>query len=367
MTLRSLRGIGCLALLAIGCAKPPPVKVEPPPAPVVTAVAQTRTVPVQVRGIGTVKAVSTVSIRPRVAGEITEVHFKEGDTVTRGQKLFTIDPRPYEAAVAQADATLTKDRAVLAGAEIDLQRLMRTGTGIAAAELDTARTAVAIARATIVADEAALNSAKIQAGYTTISSPLDGRTGSLLVTRGNLVSVNDVVPLVVVNQLTPIDAAFAIPEQQLPAVTAALAKGPLKVEAVVHGSDVRALGTLAFIDNAVDTTTGTVQLKGRFENADLKLWPGLFVDVVLTIADRPNSVVVPAAAVQSGQKGQYVYVVSADNKATVQPVTVLFDVEGNAVIETGLKGGETVVVEGQLRLAPGVKVNAKPTTPGTAR
>ncbi len=358
--------------LVVGCTKPPPPRSEPPPAPVTVAAAAKKTVPVRVRTIGSVKALATVAVRPRVGGELTGVFFKEGDVVKKDQKLFTIDPRPYEAAIKQAEANRAKDVAVLAGAELDLRRAAQaksTGAG-SPTEYDAAFTAVASAKAAIEADDAAVNTAKVQLAYTTITSPLDGRVGELLVTQGNLVDANGVTPLVVINQIHPISVAFTLPEQQLPAVVEASAKGPLRVEADVRGGGPRVVGKLAFIDNAADPLTGTVQFKATFDNAADRLVPGLFVEVTLTLGDRPDSVVVPTAAVQSGQKGQYVYLVTAAQKAEVRPVTVAFDTAGGeAVIASGLGGGETVVTEGQLRLAPGVRVTTKGgtgPTPGAA-
>jgi multidrug efflux system membrane fusion protein len=323
-------------------------------------VAAVKTVPVQARVIGTVKAVSTVSVRPQVGGQLTEVHFKEGDYVKKGQKLFTIDPRPYEVAVKEAKANLAKSEALLVGAERILARVVRlSGAAVSAEEIDAARTAAASARAVVAADAAALNSAQLQANYTTITSPLDGRTGGLLVTAGNLVGANDANPLVVVKQVSPINVTFALPERQLPAVTTARRERPLKVEAFLRNGEPPVAGVLAFIDNAVDPGTGTVQLKAEFKNEDHKLWPGQFVDVVLTIRERPGSVVVPAAAVQSGQQGAYVFVVTPEKTAEMRRVTVGFEVGGEAVIASGLDGGETVVLAGQLRLARGVRVTVK--------
>lgn len=345
-------------LVALGCAKPPAAPPPTPPAPVVVTTAVKKTVPIQARAIGSVRVIATVHVRPRVNGELTGVHFTEGDFVKKGQKLFTIDPRPYDAMVKQAEATLAKDKASLFGAELDLKRFEKTGS-VAAAELDAARTAVAAGKAAVAADEAALNSARIQAGFTTIYSPLDGRTGSLLVTGGNLVSATDANPLVVINQISPITVAFSLPEQQLPTVAAAQReRGPLTVEADLRGGGSPVVGRLAFLDNAVDPTTGTVQLKAEFENEDHALWPGQFVDVLLTVGQRPGAVVVPTAVVQSGPKGQYVYAVK-DGAAELRPVTVAFETGGEAVLDSGLTGDETVVLEGHLRLAPGAKVEVK--------
>jgi multidrug efflux system membrane fusion protein len=344
----------------LGCSRPKPPTPEPLPAPVTVTAAYHRTVPVQIRVIGKVKAISTVSIRPQVEGRLTRVHFKQGDYVKKRQKLFSIDPRSYQAAVRQAEANVAKSKALLLNAEQYFARVGRlSGIAVTPEEVDAARAAEASARATLAADEAILDSTRLQESYTTITSPLEGRTGELLVTAGNLVAANDANPLVVVNQISPIHVAFALPEQQFPEVAAAHHKKPLKVEVFVHEDEPPVAGELMFIDNAVDNVTGTVQLKAEFKNANRKLWPGQFVDVVLTIREQPGSVVVPAAAVQSGQQGEYVFVVTTEKKAELRPVTVAFESDGEAVIASGLGGGETVVVEGQLRLAPGTRVEAK--------
>jgi multidrug efflux system membrane fusion protein len=353
----------------LGCTKPQTSRGDPPPAPVMVATAGKKTVPIRVRTIGSVKTLATVAIRPRVGGQLTEVFFKEGDYVTVNQKLFTIDPRPYDAAVKQLEANVSKSTALLKGAELNLKRAEKaksSGVG-AATEYDAALTTVASAEAAVEAEQAALNSAILQASFTTITSPLDGRVGELLVNVGNLVEANGTSPLVVINQISPITVTFSLPEQQLPVVIAAHKRGPLKVEVDLRGGGPLATGELAFIDNTADPQTGTVQFKAKFDNEDQKLWPGLFVDVVLTLGNRPDSVVIPSAALQWGQKGQYVYIVTPDKKAELKPVTVAFEADGEAVIASGLTGGESVVVEGQLRLAPGVTVDPKPSTnrPGT--
>jgi multidrug efflux system membrane fusion protein len=368
-SLRAAAGIGMAVIpgiLLLGCEKPPAARPEPPPAPVTVTTAAKKTVPIQLRAIGSVKTIATVSVRARVEGELTKVHFKEGDFIEAGKELFTIDPRPYEAAVKLAEANLKKNEATLDGADRELKRLRMGGAGgvVSPAELDAAETAVATATAAVAADKASINSAKIQAAFTTITAPISGRAGGLLVTKGNLISANDVHPLVVINQLSPIHVTFAVPEQQLPVITAAWRKGPIRVEADMRGGGPLAAGELAFIDNAVDPGTGTIQLKAEFKNENQALWPGLFVDVTVTLGSRPNSVVIPSAAVQTGQQGQYVYVVNAEKKAELRPVTLVFETDQMAVIESGLEGGETVVVEGQLRLAPGTKVNPRPFTPG---
>ncbi|HVL16206.1 MAG TPA: efflux RND transporter periplasmic adaptor subunit [Gemmata sp.] len=354
----------CAAVLA-GCAKPPVAKRDTPPAPVTVATVATKTVPVRVRAIGTVKTAASVAIRPRVGGELTGVFFDEGNIVKADQKLFTIDPRPYKAASEQARANKAKSLTLLKGAELNLKRAedaKASGVG-APTEYDAALTAVASAKATVEADQAAIDAAELQVAFTTIRSPIHGRAGELLVNRGNLVDANGVSPLVVINQVSPIHVTFTLPEQQLPVVLAARRRGPLKVEADPRTGGPPATGVLEFVDNAADPLTGTVAFKAVFKNADERLWPGVFVDVILTLGERPDSPVVPSAALQAGQNGQYVYVVTAEGKAEMRPVTVAFEADGEEVIASGLRGGELVVVEGQLRLAPGARVDAKPYRP----
>jgi membrane fusion protein, multidrug efflux system len=361
---RSIPPLAFVTLSVVGCNRQPPARPEPPPVPVMVAKATVKTVPIQARVIGNVRAVSTVSIRAQVGGQLNAVHFKEGDYVKKDQKLFTIDPMRYQAQVRQAKANLAKSKAILVGAEQILNRLMRLSKiAVSVEEIDTARAAEGSARATVAADEAAVHSAELQESYATIASPLDGRTGNLLVTAGNLVTANDPNPLVVVNQVSPIYVSFALPEQRLPAVAAARRERPLRVQAYLRDGEPPVEGVLAFIDNAVDATTGTVELKAEFKNEDRKLWPGQFVDVVLTIRDRPASVVVPEGAIQSGQRGAYVYVVTPEKTVENQAVTVAFETEREAVVASGLAGGETVVVEGQLRLAPQSRVEIKEADP----
>jgi multidrug efflux system membrane fusion protein len=330
--------------------------------------ARTKTIPIQVRAIGTVRVIATVNVRPQVSGELKAVHFTEGEDVRKGDELFTLDRRPYDAAVKQAQAALAKSKAVLAGARLDLERVERINAGGAAAraELEAAQTALASAEATVTAEEAAVHSAQLQADFTTITAPIDGRTGGLLVTIGNIVTVNDPMPLVVINQISPIYVAFALPETDLQRVVEAQSRQPLKVTAIPRGGGDPVDGELAFVDNAVDPTTGTVQLRGRFANTNRKLWPGQFVDVVLTVAERPQSVVVPTPVVQTGPRGEYVYVVTAQKTAEMRPVTVAFEHEGEAVIATGLTAGETVILEGHLRVAPGARIEIKPPLAGPA-
>ncbi|MCS6865865.1 MAG: efflux RND transporter periplasmic adaptor subunit [Gemmataceae bacterium] len=350
-----------LVLALFGCEKPPAAKVDPPPAPVVVATAHKKTVPIHLHAIGSVKTLASVAIRPRVSGELTGVFFHEGDFVTQNQKLFTIDPRPYEAAVQQAEANLAKSLTILKGAELDMERAeqARKSGVVAGIDYDAAVTALANAKATVDADRVAVNTAKLQAGFTTITSPISGQVGELLVSRGNLVDANSPSPLAVIHQISPITVAFSLPEEHLWAIRQARQQGPVKVTAGPRGATAPASGELTFIDNTADPLTGTVQFKATFPNTDQKLWPGLFVDVVVHLGQRPESVVIPSVALQTGQRGSYVYLVTPEHKAEVRMVSVAFEDNGEAVIATGLTGGETVVVEGQLRLAAGVKVAVK--------
>jgi multidrug efflux system membrane fusion protein len=356
--------LACLSTPFFGCTKPIPPPAPPSAAPVTVAKAQVKSVPVQIRAIGTAKVFATVAVRPRVGGELTAVHFKEGEYVKAGDKLFTIDPRPYQTAMEQAKAQLDRDLALLKGAELVLDRSRKlSGTAaITADELDKLRTDVASAAATVAADRAALRTAELQLSFTTIVAPIDGRAGNLLVTPGNLLTANEPSPLVVIHQISPMAISFAVPEQHLSTIAEQFRQksGKLPVVAVPRDALPAVSGELTFIDNTVDPTTGTVQLKATFANADRRLWPGQYVDVVLTLSERPKSVVVPASAVQDGQDGAFVFIVGKDDKAEMRSVEVEFvTAAGEAVIAHGLGGGETVVTDGHLRVAPGGKVAIK--------
>jgi multidrug efflux system membrane fusion protein len=355
----------CLASIA-GCTRPVPPAPPASPPPVTVATARVQTVPVQLRAIGTVRVFATVAVRPRLNGELTEVHFREGQDVKKGDRLFTIDPRPYRTALEQAKAQLERDQALLRGAELVLERgrqLART-SAIAAELLDRNYTDVASARATVAADQAAVKSAELQLEFTTINAPIDGRTGNVLVTVGNLVSTSEPNPLVVINQISPISVSFSVPEQYLAEIEANRRKhdGTLPVDASLRGGSAPLHGKLTFIDNTANTTTGTVQLKATFPNEDRRLWPGQFVEVIMTLGERRDSVTVPSAAVQEGQDGSFVFVLRPDSTAALQFVDTAFvTTEGEAVITKGLSGGETVITDGHLRVAPGSKVAVQAT------
>ncbi len=351
-------------LLAAACTREKTVHsaapAEPAAVPVTVAQVIRKTVPVEVRAIGNVQPYHTVQVKSEVAGQLFQVAFQEGQDVRKGDLLFKIDPRPFEAVLKQAEANLARDQAQAANAEADARRyeaLFKQGI-IARQQYDQVRTNADALRSTVAADEAAIENARVQLEYTTINSPLDGRTGNLLVHEGNLVKAND-VPLVVINQIQPIFVSFAVPQQFLPDIKRFMAQRTLKVQAVPKEAGSPVSGDLKFVDNAIDVTTGTIQLKGTFANERRSLWPGQFVDVVLGLSSQPNALLVPTEAVQTGQKGTYVYVVKSDATVEARPVNVDRVMNGQSVIGSGLQAGETVVTDGQLRLTPGVKVRVR--------
>jgi multidrug efflux system membrane fusion protein len=297
-----------------------------------------------------------------VGGILAQVHFREGHDVKEGDVLFTLDRGPLEAELRQAQANLARSQAQLNNARKDAQRyaeLARQGF-VSQQQADQAEAAAAALEATARADQAAVDNARIQLGYATIRAPISGRAGALLLHEGDLVKVSD-TPMVVINRIRPIDVAFALPERELPEIRARSAEGSLHVTAQAPQTG-RTLGEgqVTFIDNRVDQVTGTIQLKASFPNEDGVLWPGQFVNVIVTLAVDPAAVVVPSPAVQMGQSGRYVFVVKPDQTAELRPVTVAREVGEETVIASGVSPGETVVTDGQLRLVPGAKVDAKP-------
>jgi membrane fusion protein, multidrug efflux system len=330
-----------------------------PPAPVTVVQAEQKDMPLQLKSIGNVEAYNTVGIKSLVNGTVDKVHFREGQDVQKGQLLFTIDPRPFQAALRQAEANLAKDVAQARNAEEQARRyagLVKDGI-VTQEQYDQLKTTADSYGANVAADRAAVESAKLQLSYCYIHSPLAGRTGNLAVNAGNVVKANDVPILVTINQVSPIYVSFTVPERELAGLKKHIAAGDLKVEAVVPSDGQQAdSGSISFLDNTVDPATGTIRLKGTFANLKRHLWPGQFVNVILTLATKPKAVVVPTTAVQTGQQGQYVFVVGADLSAEVRPVVTGITSGGLMVIEQGLKAGETVVTDGQLRLTPGAKV-----------
>lgn len=330
--------------------------------PVLVAKAEQKTVATRLHAIGRVEAYSTVNIKAQLDGVITEVHFKEGQDVKRGDLLFVIDPRPFEAALLQAQANLARDQAKAAQSTTDEKRyayLLKQKVG-SQQQYDQAHATAAADKAAVAADEAEVQTAKLNLAYTTIRAPIDGRTGNLLVHQGNLVKNNADTPLVVINQISPVYVDFSVPEQSLPDVRRSMSERTPPVEVSIPGQqDALEKGELSFIDNSVDMKTGTIELKGLFSNKDGKLWPGQFVDANLILDERPGTVVVPSQAIQTGADGSYVFVVDHEMKVQSRPVVVGSSDDGQTVVERGLTSGETVVTDGQLRLVPGARVSIK--------
>jgi membrane fusion protein, multidrug efflux system len=333
-----------------------------PSVPVMVAPALKKSVPVQIRAIGNVEAFASVSVKSQVNGLLEKVHFREGDDVKKGQLLFTIDSRPYEAAMRQAKAALARDEAQEKYARRQAKRYGELlADGIVTQDQYDQLTANADALAESVrADRAAVDNATVQLGYCFIRSPLDGRTGNLLVQQGNLVKANDTPVLVTLNQVTPIHVTFSVPEKELAEIRKYMAAGTVKVEAALPDAAASSeQGALSFLDNAVDAATGTIKIKGTFANRERRLWPGQFVTVILTLTTIPDAVVVPSQAVQTGQAGSYVFVVKTDRSVELRPVTAGGIHAGEIIIEKGVRPSETVVTDGHLQLVPGARVSLK--------
>jgi multidrug efflux system membrane fusion protein len=315
--------------------------------------------PLQLNAIGNVQAYAIVQVKSQVGGELVGVYFKEGQYVRKSDPLFLIDPQPYQAALEQAQANRARDAAQAATARTDTQRylaLYQKGI-IPQQQYDQSRMNAQGLDAAVAADEAAIQTVRLQLGYTKIGSPIDGRTGSLQVNQGNLVKPND-VPLVVINQVEPIYVAFSLPGQYLPEIKRYMARRPLRVTATPKGGgQATAFGELTFVDNSIDVTTGTITLKGTFQNRDHALWPGEFVEAALTLTTESNAIVVPSAAIQTGQQGEYVFVVKADMTVESRPIVTSRTLGPLTVIEKGVQPDETVVTDGQLNLVPGAKVS----------
>ena len=331
----------------------------PPAVPVTVARVLQETVPVRLRAIGNVEAYSTVALKARVDGQIIEVNFKEGAPVKKGDVLFRIDPRPYAAALRQAEANGLRDAAARDQARSQERRYQELldKNFISKEAYAQIRTNAETAQAVAQASRAALESARLNLEYCTIASPLDGFVGKVLLQAGNLVRANDVNPLVVINQVRPIYVNFAVPEQDLPEVRKRMAEGALEVEVLpVDPAQKHPLGRLIFVDNAVDPSTGTIRLRAQFDNDDDALWPGQFVNISVRLYDQIDAIVIPTQAVQTGPEGQYVYVIGEELTADVRRIAVLRTDGERSIVDKGLKQGERVVTRGQLRLGPKVKV-----------
>ena len=378
MSVRSVLGSLVLggALAAAACSGGEAVSTTPPaggrgggpggqgaPVPVTVATAVQKSMPLTIQGIGTVIAASTVSVRAQITGEMTSVNFREGEDVQQGQVLVTLDKRPYEAALLQAEATLERDKAQAANARAQATRYQDLlQRGIATAEqVDTIRSQAAALDATVNADRANVDTANVQLTYATITAPMSGRTGLLQVHPGNLVRGQDTQPIVTINKITPVYVSFSVPEAQLPALKRFIAaQGTLPASAIAptdNGGP--STGRINFIDNAVDPTTGTIKVKGTFPNEDRRLWPGQFVNVTVTLTSDAAAVVVPSTAVQTGQQGTFVFLVRADQTVELRLVTVARLAGSDTVIQTGVAAGDVVVTDGHLRLVPGSRISVK--------
>lgn len=387
-----------LLMCLFGCAarndKSSKTKGGMPLTPVTVAQAEMRDIPIQVRQIGSVEPVAVIAVKAQISGELNQVFFKEGQEVKKGDQLFEIDPRPYQQALDQAQAALQKDIALVSQAEANLARdqaqaanakqQAKRYAGLAAEGViskdqnDSYQTtsqvqdqavradqaAITSAQASVVSDRSAIETAKLNLSYCYIRSPIDGRAGSLLLQAGNLVKANDTTALVNINQLQPVYVTFSAPEQLLPEIRRYNAAHALSVTGtgVEDGSNrpVTATGQLTFIDNIVDSTTGTIKLKATFSNADHTLWPGQFITVVMTLRTLDHATVVPSEAIQSGQKGQFAFVVKPDQTVETRLVTVGQTIDNQIVVQSGISPGETVVTDGQLRLFPGAHIRVVP-------
>jgi multidrug efflux system membrane fusion protein len=359
--------VSSLAMLT-GCAKESPSGAaagkapgQGAPVPVMVAPVVQRDVPVEIRTFGYVEANLTVTVRAQVTGTLMAIHFKEGQNVKKGDPLFSIDPRPFDVAIQQAEANVARDKATHENAIKEAQRQKELlAKGITSqGEYDAVQTTSNALFATIRSGEAAIERAKIDLGYCSIRSPIDGRVGAWLVDQGNLVSANSST-LVTINQVRPIQASFSLVEEALGEVQKESAGRRLQVLALVPGRELEPeKGELSFIDNTVDRTTGKFTVKATFPNAEERLWPGLFVNIVVVLREQPGAIIIPSRAIQFGQKGQYVFVVKPDQTVEDRVITVDRPIDSETVISKGLSVGETVVIDGQLRLVPGAKVAVK--------
>lgn len=331
--------------------------------PVLIGTSEKRTIPVEIRAIGTVEPFATVAIKSQLTGTLKSVHFKEGDEVKKGDLLFTIDPRPFTAQLNQAQGSLARDRAEHDNARKELERYTQAAKKgyVSTEQAEQAETKVATLAATIKADEAAVENARLQLEFCTIPAPIAGRTGELLVTEGNLIKANGDTAMVTINQVSPIKVAFTVPGKYFGEIRKYQGQGSLQV--MLTGPEGNPLtGTFSFLDNSLDATTGTLRLKAEFANTDKTLWPGQFVEVRLQLTSRPDLAVVPSQAVQLGQDGPHIFVVKEDMTVEYRNITTGPTLDGMTVVEAGAAPGEKVVTDGQLQLKNGSKVEerAKP-------
>lgn len=337
-----------------------------PPAPVVVASVEQKDIPVQIPAIGNVEAYQTVQIRSQVNGQIQKIFFKEGEDVHQDQLLFQLDKRPFQADLEKVIGQMKRDQAQAENSRLQAERysgLEKQGI-VSNEQADQTRAQAKADSSAVEADKAAVDAARVQLLYTDIAAPIDARAGALLINLGNLVKANDTPYLVQLNQVRPIYVTFSVPEIHLSRVRQYFSSGQLKVLAYPKGETANpAVGRLTFIDNGVDTTTGTFKLKGTFQNKDRRLWPGEFVDVALELSTQKNAIVVPTKAIQTGQQGEYVYVVRSDSTAESRPVKTVGVYQNLSLVADGLSAGERVIVNGQLRVAPNAKVSVQNTQP----
>lgn len=349
------------AFVLAGCKKETKAAAAAPTIPVVVLDVVQQDVPVQLAAIGNVEPYSNVQIKSMVTAQVLSVHFTQGQDVKQGQLLFTLDPRSFQAEVSKAQGQLAKDTSAAANSAVQAKRyaaLFKEGV-VAREQFDQMQSAADQAQGVVEADKAAMEASKVNLKYAKIYSPINGRTGDVLIKAGNLVKAND-LPLVVINQVEPIYATFAIPERNLAEVKKYMGGGSLKVAASFNDKSVPpAIGKLQFVNNAVDPATGTISMKAQFPNTDRRLWPGQFVNVNLLLTTQANAIVVPSQAVQAGQQGTYVFVVKGDKTVESRPVAIGTQYGNTLVVTSGVHPGEVVVVDGQSRLVPGAKIEIK--------
>jgi membrane fusion protein, multidrug efflux system len=353
--------VAALLVMAFGCSRA--AKREAPSAPVLVAKAVATTVPVQINPppVGHVMAISTATVHSQIGGVISTVNFQEGQEVKKGDLLFTIDPRLSQAALDSAQANFARDQAQLENLKIQFNREQKLFDQklVSQDEYDTSRAGMDALVGTVAADQAAITNAELNLEFCQIRSPIDGKTGSLQAHAGNVVKAPDDV-LLTINQIHPIYVTFAVPEQYLPEIKKQMAGNTLAVQATFENMDgPPPQGELTFVDNSVDMTTGTIQLKATFPNENNSLWPGQFVQVLLTLSELTDAVAVPSQAVQMGQSGQFIYVVKEDQMVEIRTIKTGITFKNETVVQSGLEAGETVVTDGQLRLVAGLKVTVK--------
>jgi len=349
-------------IVTLGCGDPP--RSDPPAVPVTVAQVEQRSVPFEVTAPGTVEPLRAAAVTAQVSGMVTSVRFREGDEVRQGEVLAEIDPRPYRNALDQAEAALARDLVQLETArrQVERYRSLARDASIAAETFESLQSTAQGLEATVKSDSANVDNARLNLEYTSIRAPISGRTGSLLIKEGNVVRAQGTGPLVTVNQTRPILVRFAVPAFNLPTIRQ-YQDGNLEVRVQANDDATARIGRLVFVDNTVDTTTGTILLKGQFANADDVLWPGQFVTATLVLYEQKNAVVVPLSAVVDAEAGSYVYVVGEDETAATRPVVVGRAIGEDVIVTDGLAAGETIVTDGQLRLTPGARVQVRNVQP----